>query len=173
MPVRKRLQGPQYGIYTSCIKEGKGNGKASNGSCCQIAIFLIKRTTQFSRSREEARAEQATSQARAWGRREEREIEQIISVRDKTKRTDCGRKAMADCDRERCLQGRAILVMVRLNCFHLYIALHLASGPQSRVLYPCTVRPLFDISEKAVESVRLCGVVDSPFYSHRHAAGYL
>lgn len=137
MPVRKRLQGPQYDIDTSCIKEGKGKGKASNGNCCQIAIFLIRRNTQFSASREEARAEQARSQTRAWDRREGREIGQIIPVKDKNKRTDRGRRAMADCGRERCLQGREILVMVRLRCFHVYTALHLASGPQSRMLHAC------------------------------------
>lgn len=45
---------------------------------------------------------------------------------------------------ERYLQGREILIMVRPSCFHVYIDLHLASGPESRMLYACVERALFE-----------------------------
>lgn len=40
--------------------------------------------------------------------RKGKEGREIIPVKDKNKRTDCGRKAAADCGTERCLQGREI-----------------------------------------------------------------
>lgn len=92
MPVRKRLQGPRYGIYNSCIKKGKGKGRATDGNCCQIAIFLMKRKTQFSGSTEDTCwASSITgfvkSQARAWGTREEREMEWTVPEGAENERT--------------------------------------------------------------------------------------
>lgn len=142
MPVRKSLQSLQCCVYTSCIKKRKGRERECQWwKLLPNSHFPHEKETWFSRSWGHLLGKldhwiwEVTHQARASGRREEREIGGIMpqgaEMRGQSEKGHDRLRA----EWESGCRGEHCLMLIKPSCHHVCIPLHLASDHTStRVL---------------------------------------
>lgn len=133
MLVRKSLHSLQCCVYTSCIKKRKGRNSASDGNCCQITIFIMKRELDF-QDQQRKLAGQAGSQdlrshtsGQGLGRRKKSEMGRILPQGAKMRGWSEKGHNRLQAEWESGCEGEHCLMLVTPSCHHVCIPLHLSS----------------------------------------------